>query len=162
MNQENLAEERLFRSGDALDIKRIIEMLPHRYPFLLVDRVTELVEDERIAGIKNVTINEPFFQGHFPGLPIMPGVLQLEALAQLSGILLLLNPKDRGSLAYFMAIDKARFRKPVVPGDQLILMSEVLKKKRRLLKVYGRALVEGKVVSEAELLFRVLPKSGAL
>ena len=162
MNQENAVEERISRSGDALDIKRIIEILPHRYPFLLVDRVTELVEGERIAGIKNVTINEPFFQGHFPGVPIMPGVLQLEALAQLSGILLLQNPEDQGSLAYFMAIDKARFRKPVVPGDQLILMSEVLKKKRRLLKVHGRALVEGTVVSEAELLFQVLPKTAAV
>ncbi len=162
MNQENAVEKRLFRSADTLDIKRIIEMLPHRYPFLLVDRVTELVEGERIAGIKNVTINEPFFQGHFPGVPIMPGVLQLEALAQLSGILLLQNPEDWGSLAYFMAIDKARFRNPVVPGDQLILVSEVLKKKRRLLKVHGRASVEGKVVCEAELLFRVLPKSEAL
>ena len=162
MNQENAVEKRLFRSGDTLDIKRIIEMLPHRYPFLLVDRVTELAEGERIVGIKNVTINEPFFQGHFPGVPIMPGVLQLEALAQLSGILLLQNPEDQGSLAYFMAIDKARFRKPVVPGDQLILVSEVLKKRRRLLKVHGRASVEGKVVCEAELLFQVLPKSEAL
>ena len=137
------------------DINKILELLPHRYPFLLVDRVTMIEDEKRIEGIKNVTINEPFFQGHFPGLPIMPGVLQLEALAQLSGILLLQNPENRGKLAYFMAVDKARFRKPVLPGDQLHLIGEVLKMKKRLLKVKGTAMVDGKVVCEAELMFSV-------
>jgi len=141
--------------ADILDINKILEYLPHRYPFLLVDRVTLIEEGKRIEGIKNVTINEPFFQGHFPGVPIMPGVLQLEALAQLSGILLLENPEDRGNLAYFMAVDKARFRKPVIPGDQLHLIGEVLKMKKRLLKVKGTAMVDGKVVCEAELMFSV-------
>jgi UDP-3-O-[3-hydroxymyristoyl] N-acetylglucosamine deacetylase / 3-hydroxyacyl-[acyl-carrier-protein] dehydratase len=140
---------------DIFDINKILEYLPHRYPFLLVDRVTMIEDEKRIEGIKNVTINEPFFQGHFPGLPIMPGVLQLEALAQLSGILLLQNPENRGKLAFFMAVDKARFRKPVLPGDQLHLIGEVLKIKKRLLKVKGTAMVEGKVVCEAELMFSV-------
>jgi len=141
--------------GSILDINTILEYLPHRYPFLLVDRVTMIEDEKRIEGIKNVTINEPFFQGHFPGMPIMPGVLQLEALAQLSGILLLQNPENRGKLAFFMAVDKARFRKPVLPGDQLHLIGEVLKIKKRLLKVKGTAMVEGKVVCEAELMFSV-------
>ncbi len=143
--------------GTSLDINQILEYLPHRYPFLLVDRVTMIEDGKRIEGIKNVTINEPFFQGHFPGVPIMPGVLQLEALAQLSGILLLKDPKDRGSLAFFMAVDNARFRKPVLPGDQLRLIGEVLKMKKKVLKVKGTAMVDGKVVCEAELMFSVVP-----
>lgn len=141
------------------DIRKVLEMLPHRYPFMLVDRVTELVPGERIAGYKNITYNEPFFQGHFPGAPIMPGVLLLEAMAQLSGILLLQKPEDRGSLAYFMAIDRARFRKPVQPGDRLDLVGNVLKMKPRLLKVHGQAFVDGDLVAEGELLFQVLPRS---
>ncbi len=141
------------------DIQKLLQTLPHRYPFLLVDRVTELIPGERIAGYKNVTFNEPFFQGHFPGTPIMPGVLQLEALAQLSGILLLQNPEDRGSLAFFMAIDGARFRKPVFPGDRLDLVGKVLKMKTRLLKVRVEAFVNGTLVTEAELMFQVLPRS---
>ncbi len=141
------------------DIRKLLEILPHRYPFLLVDRVTELVPGERIAGYKNLSFNEPFFQGHFPGTPIMPGVLQIEALAQLSGILLLQKPEDRGSLAFFMAIDGARFRKPVFPGDRLDLVGSVLNMKTRLLKVRGEAFVDGTLVTEAELMFQVLPRS---
>ncbi len=158
MNQENSPEQREPVAG----IREILEMLPHRYPFMLVDRVTEIVPGERIAGFKNLTYNEPFFQGHFPGAPIMPGVLQIEALAQLSGILLLQKPEDRGSLAYFMAIDRARFRKPVVPGDRLDLVGTVLKMKPRLLKVHGEAFVDGTLVSEGELMFQVLPRSEML
>jgi len=148
--------------GTVFNINRVLEYLPHRYPFLLVDRVTMIEEGKRIEGIKNVTINEPFFQGHFPGTPIMPGVLQLEALAQLSGILLLKNPEDHGSLAFFMAVDNARFRKPVLPGDQLCLIGEVLKLKKKLLKVKGTALVDGQVVCEAELMFSIFRQDEAI
>jgi 3-hydroxyacyl-[acyl-carrier-protein] dehydratase len=158
MNQESAPEPK----APIAEIREILEMLPHRYPFMLVDRVTEIVPGERIAGYKNVTYNEPFFQGHFPGSPIMPGVLQIEALAQLSGLLLLQKPEDRGSLAYFMAIDKARFRKPVFPGDRLDLLGTVLKMKLRLLKVHGQAFVDGVLVSEGELMFQILPRSEML
>jgi len=153
MSQEAPAESKVF------DIMQVLEILPHRYPFMLVDRVTEVIPGEKITGFKNVTYNEPFFQGHFPGSPIMPGVLQMEALAQLSGILLLQKPEDRGSLAYFMAIDRARFRKPVFPGDRLDLVGNVLKLKSRLLKVHGQAFVGGALVSEGELMFQILPRS---
>lgn len=155
MNQESAAEKK----QPAAEIREILDLLPHRYPFMLVDRVTEIIPGERIAGYKNVTYNEPFFQGHFPGAPIMPGVLQLEALAQISGILLLQKEEDRGCLAYFMAIDRARFRKPVFPGDRLDLVGNVLKMKPRLLKVRGQAFVDGTLVSEGELMFQVLPRS---
>lgn len=155
MNQKNSPEQ----NDPAAGVREILEMLPHRYPFMLVDRVTEIIPGERISGYKNLTYNEPFFQGHFPGSPIMPGVLQLEALAQLSGILLLQKPEDRGRLAYFMAIDRARFRKPVVPGDRLDLVGTVLKMKSRLLKVHGEAFVDGVLVSEGELMFQVLSRS---
>ena len=154
MNEED-SSYKPEKKEEILDINKILEYLPHRYPFLLIDRVTMIEDEKRIEGFKNVTINEPFFQGHFPGMPIMPGVLQLEALAQLSGILLLRNPENRGKLAFFMAVDKARFRKPVIPGDQLHLTGEVLKLKKRLLKVKGTAMVDGKVVCEAELMFSV-------
>lgn len=157
MNDEDHSYDQRIEEN-ILDINKILEYLPHRYPFLLIDRVIMIEDGKRIEGIKNVTINEPFFQGHFPGWPVMPGVLQLEALAQLSGILLLKKPEDRGNLAFFMAVDKARFRKPVLPGDQLRLIGEVLKLKKRLLKVKGTAMVEGTVVCEAELMFSVFPR----
>lgn len=155
MNPETKPE----KPGMVADIRQILEMLPHRYPMMLVDRVTEMIPGERIAGYKNITYNEPFFQGHFPQVPIMPGVLQLEALAQLSGILLLHKPEDRGSLAFFMAIDRARFRKPVSPGDRLDLVGTVLNMKPRLLKVHGEAFVDGTLATEGDLLFQVRPRS---
>ncbi|MBR9985928.1 MAG: 3-hydroxyacyl-ACP dehydratase FabZ [Desulfosarcina sp.] len=136
------------------DIKSIMQKLPHRYPFLLVDRVIELVKDERIVALKNVTINEPFFQGHFPGTPIMPGVLIVEAMGQAGGVLVTqsLPPEKQGKLIYFMGFDDVRFRKPVVPGDQLILELEMLKLRSKVVKMAGVAKVDGKIVAEAKLM----------
>lgn len=137
-----------------LDIHSVLENLPHRYPFLLVDRVIELVKAERIVALKNVTINEPFFQGHFPDTPIMPGVLIVEALGQAGGVLVSqsLPPENQGRLIYFMGFDKVRFRKPVVPGDQLILELEMLKLRSKVVKMAGTAKVDGKVVAEGQFL----------
>jgi len=127
--------------------------IPHRYPFLLVDRVIELVPGKRIVAIKNVTIGEPFFQGHFPGAPVMPGVLMIEALAQAGAVLLLTDIPDRASkLVYFTGIDAARFRRPVVPGDQLRLTMDVLKLRSRTCKMRGTATVDGELAAEAEIM----------
>jgi len=136
------------------DIREIMELLPHRYPFLLVDRIAELVPGEKIVGIKNVSINEPFFQGHFPGAPIMPGVLIVEAMAQTGGLLAIAStPEDqRGRLIYFMGIDKVRFRKPVIPGDQLVIEMTLIKHRARATKMGGFVTVDGKKVAEAELM----------
>ncbi|MBT3312788.1 MAG: 3-hydroxyacyl-ACP dehydratase FabZ [Desulfobacterales bacterium] len=135
------------------DIQAIMDLLPHRYPFLLVDRITELVKGEKVVGLKNVTINEPHFQGHFPGRPIMPGVLIIEAMAQVGGVLAFESAaEDVGGLIYFMSIDKVKFRQPVFPGDQLILETKVLKLKRKIIKMSGTASVDGKVVTEAEFM----------
>lgn len=136
------------------DIRKIMEFLPHRYPFILVDRVIEIVPDERIVGLKNVTINEPFFQGHFPRAPVMPGVLIIEAMAQVGGILAYCSrdqEQDKG-LIYFMGIDKARFRNPVIPGDQLIFEMISLKRRTNLFKMAGKASVDGNLVAEAEIM----------
>ena len=137
-----------------IDIREIMEIMPHRYPFLLVDRIESLKEGEEIVGIKNVTINEPFFAGHFPGNPIMPGVLIIEAMAQVGGVLAFhSSPKEwAGSLVYFMGIDKVRFRKPVVPGDQLRLKLTTIRQKQRVFKMRGEAYVEDTLVAEAELM----------
>ncbi|MCX5668256.1 MAG: 3-hydroxyacyl-ACP dehydratase FabZ [Candidatus Omnitrophica bacterium] len=138
--------------GKPLDINMIQKILPHRYPFLLVDRIIEST-DKKIVGLKNVTINEPFFQGHFPEHPIMPGVLILEAMAQVGGIGALSLPENRGKMAYFLSIKEAKFRKPVVPGDQLIIEVEIMKKKLSVLQVRATAKVAGEVVTEAEMMF---------
>jgi 3-hydroxyacyl-[acyl-carrier-protein] dehydratase len=134
-----------------LDIRRVMAALPHRYPMLLVDRVEELVPDQRIAAIKAVTINEPFFQGHFPGRPIMPGVLIVEALAQAAGVLAVesLGLTGSGKLVYFMAIEGAKFRAPVEPGLLLRLEVEFVQKRAKVCKFAGRALVEGQLAAEA-------------
>ena len=135
-----------------LDVREIMELLPHRYPFLLVDRVLELEEGRRVVALKNVTFNEPFFQGHFPGKPIMPGVLVVEAMAQAGAVLLLQSrPESRGKIVYFAGIDKAKFRRPVVPGDQVRLQVEVLKLRSRTCLMRGEAHVGGNLVAEAEI-----------
>jgi beta-hydroxyacyl-ACP dehydratase FabZ len=132
--------------------QEIMNLLPHRYPFLLVDRILDYTVNEKITGLKNVTINEPFFQGHFPGKPIMPGVLILEAMAQVGGILAYKsNQALMGKLIFFMAIDKVKFRRPVVPGDQLILELTALRTGGRVWKMHGRALVQEALAAEAEL-----------
>lgn len=140
-----------------LDIKEIQQILPHRYPFLLVDKIITL-EERKIVGIKNVTINEPFFQGHFPGSPIMPGVLIIEAMAQVGAVLFLRLDENKKKLAYFTGIDKAKFRKPVGPGDQLKLELEVLKMTSRICKMKGQAFVNETLVVEAELLSALVEK----
>jgi 3-hydroxyacyl-[acyl-carrier-protein] dehydratase len=136
-----------------IDIKGIMEILPHRYPFLLVDRIVALEQGKTITGIKNVTMNEPFFQGHFPGEPVMPGVLILEAMAQVGSILACLSdPEMMGRLAYFAGVDKARFRRVVRPGDQLVLKLEMIKQKGKVIKMAGKAYVEEQLATEAELM----------
>ena len=138
-------------ASTALDIRRVMAALPHRYPMLLVDRVQEIVPDERISAIKAVTINEPFFEGHFPGRPIMPGVLIVEALAQAAGVLAVetFNLAGSGKLVYFMAIEGAKFRSPVEPGCLLQLDVEFVQKRASVSKFSGKASVDGKVVAEA-------------
>jgi len=139
-------------SARALDIDAIREILPHRYPFLLVDRIEEL-ETERVVGIKNVTVNEPFFEGHFPDYPVMPGVLIIEAMAQVAGVLVLSGIPDRkNKLVLLAGVDGAKFRKPVRPGDQLRMEMKVLRSRPTMAKVSGTATVDGVVVAEAEIL----------
>ncbi len=143
-----------------LNHEDIARILPHRYPFLLVDRITELERDKKIVGIKNVTVNEPFFQGHFPGNPIMPGVLIIEAMAQVGGVLARVSlseatDQEFGDLPFFMAIDKVRFRRPVVPGDQIVFEVTPLRTGTKVWKVAGKAFVADDLVAEAELVARV-------
>jgi beta-hydroxyacyl-ACP dehydratase FabZ len=141
-------------------ISEILRILPQRYPFLLVDRILETDGLTHMVGLKNVTINEPFFQGHFPEHPVMPGVLLVEALAQVGVVLLFNRDKDRDSkLVYFSGIDKCRFRQPVIPGDQLRLEVTVLKQRERYYKMKGQALVDGNLAVEAELSCSVIDRS---
>lgn len=142
-----------------LDVVRIMELLPHRYPFLLIDRVVEVVRRQRVVAIKNVTANEPYFPGHFPGHPIMPGVLLLEALAQAGCILVMLetpNPADK--LVYFTGVEHARFRRPVVPGDQVRLEIDVLNWRSRLMRMQGKAFVDGKLACEGIVTSQMVPR----
>lgn len=139
-----------------LTYEDIAEILPHRYPFLLVDRITELEPGKRVVGIKNVTFNEPFFQGHFPGNPIMPGVLIIEAMAQTGGVMARLSMpevmgKEGSGAIFFMSLDKVKFRKPVIPGDQLIFKLEALRSGSRVWKMAGKAFVGDDLVAQAEL-----------
>jgi UDP-3-O-[3-hydroxymyristoyl] N-acetylglucosamine deacetylase/3-hydroxyacyl-[acyl-carrier-protein] dehydratase len=144
----------------SLDVRRILDMLPHRYPFVMVDRVVEFVGDDALVAIKNVSINEPFFPGHFPGNPVMPGVLQLEAMAQAAGILMLRRGSAEGKATLFMSADKVKFRKPVRPGDQLIINAKLTKTRgAKLASAEVTCTVDGQVVSSAELLFAILNES---
>jgi UDP-3-O-[3-hydroxymyristoyl] N-acetylglucosamine deacetylase / 3-hydroxyacyl-[acyl-carrier-protein] dehydratase len=145
--------------GAVMDIGRILDVIPHRYPFLLVDRIIEVEGTKRIVGIKNVTINEPFFQGHFPGHPIMPGVLIIEAMAQVGGMLLLGTIEDPDQkVVYFMSLDNVKFRRPVLPGDQLRCELEMLQNRGRTCRMKGMAYVDGQVVAEAEMMARVVDR----
>lgn len=139
----------------SLSQEEILRLLPHRYPMLMVDRILECDDQKRIVGMKNVSGNEPFFQGHFPGVPIMPGVLQIEAMAQTGGILLSRIAHLEGLVPYFMAVDKARFRRVIRPGDQMRIEAEVLSIRGRAMKFAARVLVDGQVASEAEIMCMV-------
>jgi 3-hydroxyacyl-[acyl-carrier-protein] dehydratase len=145
------------QSKTVFTLEEIQQLLPHRYPFSLVDRIIDYVPGERAVGIKNVTFNEPHFQGHFPGRPIMPGVLIVEAMAQVGGVVLTQLPDVPDGLLMFAGIDKVRFRRPVVPGDQLVMTVELLAiKRRRFGKMQGRAEVDGQLVAEGELMFSLV------
>ncbi len=140
-------------------IQEILDYLPHRYPFLLIDRVVEFEPKKRLVALKNVTINEPFFQGHFPGFPIMPGVLVIEAMAQAGGMIMMADMPDRHEkLVVFTGIERAKFRKPVTPGDQLRIEVEVLAFRSRAGRIAGRALVDGKLACEATLTCAVVTR----
>jgi len=142
-----------------VDITKIMEHLPHRYPMLLVDRITDYQPGKRLVGIKNVTINEPFFQGHYPGHPIMPGVLIIEAMAQCGGLLIMdqvEKPEDK--VVYFMSVDRVKWRRPVTPGDTLVFELEMLQFRRGVCKMKGKGFVDGVLVAEAELMASIVDK----
>jgi beta-hydroxyacyl-ACP dehydratase FabZ len=139
----------------------IMKILPHRYPFLLVDRIIELEPGKRIVGLKNVTVNEEFFQGHFPGVPVMPGVLVIESMAQVAGVMIYRDlPERESKLIYFTGIEGAKFRRPVVPGDQLRLEVGFLNRRNNFGKVDGTATVDGKLVAQAVLMFAIIDRPG--
>jgi len=144
-----------------MDVNEIMKILPHRYPFLMVDRIVELEPGKRCVGVKNVSINEPFFQGHFPGHPVMPGVLIVEAMAQVAGIMAYMASDDRTKKAvtYFMSIDNAKFRKPVFPGDQLRIEIDTTYNRRGIWGVDGKAYVDGVLVTEASLKATFAPRA---
>ncbi|RKZ06222.1 3-hydroxyacyl-[acyl-carrier-protein] dehydratase FabZ, partial [bacterium] len=147
------------RNPDHWDIRAIMDILPHRYPFLLIDRIVELDPGESVTALKNVTINEPYFQGHFPGHPIMPGVLLVEAMAQSGGFLVMSRlEQPQTKLVYFSSINSARFRKPVLPGDQVIIEAKMLKFRQNICKMSGVARVDGEIVAEAELLAAIVDR----
>ncbi|NLK50550.1 MAG: 3-hydroxyacyl-ACP dehydratase FabZ, partial [Candidatus Cloacimonetes bacterium] len=159
-NELQMLYQKKKAEGIVFDINAIMRIIPHRYPFLLVDKIIDFVPNESITGIKNVTMNEPFFQGHFPGHPIMPGVLILEAMAQAGGIMLLNqldNPEDY--VAYFASIDNVKFRKPVLPGDTLRFEMKVISLRRSLSKMHGEAYVDNEKVAEGDFMAMVQEKN---
>ena len=142
-------------------IMDIMSFLPHRYPFLLVDRILEIEGDKRIVGLKNVTINEPFFQGHFPGAPVMPGVLIIECMAQVAGVMIYRDMPDKDrKLIYFTSIENAKFRRPVLPGDQLRIEMQLLSRRSNFGKMNGQATVDGKLAAEATVAFAISDRPG--
>ncbi|MEO5714092.1 MAG: bifunctional UDP-3-O-[3-hydroxymyristoyl] N-acetylglucosamine deacetylase/3-hydroxyacyl-ACP dehydratase [Luteolibacter sp.] len=141
-----------------LDINEVLKILPHRYPFLMVDRIVDCLGDSKCTGMKNITINEPYFAGHFPGHPIMPGVLQLEAMAQVSSVLMLRKPENAGKIGYFMSADSVKWRRPVLPGDTLFIETEIIRMRGAIGQTRCRCLVNGEVVSEAELKFALMDR----
>ncbi len=154
-----MTDENKFGSAN---IDQILKALPHRYPFLMIDRIEQIDGDKSAVGIKNVTINEPFFQGHFPGSPVMPGVLLIEAMAQTAGAICIFADDSKAvQTVYFMSIDKARFRRPVVPGDVVHFHVNQLKHRRKVWKFRGEAKVEGKLVAEAEITAMIANSDGA-
>ena len=145
-------------SDSVLDINEVMRLLPHRYPFLMVDRVLRCEGDSKITAIKQVSINEPFFQGHFPGYPVMPGVLQIEAMAQVASIMILRQPDHAGKLGFFMSADNVKFRKPVLPGDTLVIHVEITKARRGILRATGHCMVNDVIVSEAEVTLSIFAR----
>jgi UDP-3-O-[3-hydroxymyristoyl] N-acetylglucosamine deacetylase/3-hydroxyacyl-[acyl-carrier-protein] dehydratase len=155
----DLAEHERRTNGAVVDVRRIMEFLPHRYPMLLVDRVVDYEPGKRIVGIKNVTINEPFFQGHYPEHPIMPGVLIIEAMAQVGGLLLMEGIGDlEDKIVYFMSLDNVKWRRPVVPGDQIVFELEMLQIRRHVARMRGKGFVDGQLAAEADLMARIVDK----
>jgi UDP-3-O-[3-hydroxymyristoyl] N-acetylglucosamine deacetylase/3-hydroxyacyl-[acyl-carrier-protein] dehydratase len=152
------SETVVIRDGEVLDTDRLMKILPHRYPFMMVDKIIK-IEGNKIVGVKNVTINEPYFQGHFPNQPIMPGVLQLEAIAQVAGVMMLRQAENFGKLAYFMSAESVRWRKPVRPGDTLVIDVELIKSRGKIGKAKGTCLVNGETVSEAEVTFMLFARA---
>ena len=152
MNEQSTAQA----TGRSVDVMEIMQMIPHRYPFLLIDKVVDIKSDESAIGVKNVTINEPFFQGHYPGTPIMPGVLIVEAMCQLAGLMLSHKLERSGKIAVLLSMDKVRLRRPVTPGDQLVIETESLKAGSRYGDVQCRAYVAGGLVAEGRVKFMMV------
>lgn len=149
-------EKELLSNEEILQVQHIQEILPHRYPFLLVDRILKMENRHKAVGIKNVTVNEPFFTGHFPGRPVMPGVLIVEAMAQVGGVVILSCPDFKTKVPYLTGIDKMRFRKPVIPGDQLSIEVELINMKGNIGKMKAQAKVEEQLVASGEILFAIM------
>jgi beta-hydroxyacyl-ACP dehydratase FabZ len=155
---DNALNEDVVRAQHLIDSRTILKYLPHRYPMLLVDRVVEIHPGKSCKGLKNVTINEPFFQGHYPGTPVMPGVLILESVAQVGGLILLADPRHDQYLPLIGAIEKAKFKRQVTPGDQLMIETELLWYRNTVGRLLGQAMVDGQVAASMEMTFKLIPR----